>query len=99
MSNKASFESRIMDFFTNAPYERVDLTFGLVKEIFKRRKADHAEESTRVGQIAQHPAPPRVKRKRRTKAQIAADEAAKNARGELRDATKAAEEKAFPAPF
>jgi hypothetical protein len=79
MSNKSSFESRIMDFFTNASFERVDLTFGLVKEIHKRRKLDQAEETKRVASIAAAPHPsvggggaPKVRRKRRTKAQIEA---------------------------
>ena len=67
MSNKASFESRIMDFFTNASYERVDITYGLIKEIFKRRKAAHTEEAAKVSSISDNPTP-KVRKKRRTKA-------------------------------
>jgi hypothetical protein len=79
MSVKASFESRILDWFTNAPYERVDLVNGLVKEIHKRRRLSAAEEGKRVATIAANPAPSIgtggggiKRRKRRTKKEMTA---------------------------
>jgi hypothetical protein len=81
MSVKASFESRILDWFTNAPYERVDLVNGLVKEIHKRRRLIAAEEGKRVATIAANPAPSIgvgvgtggiKRRKRRTKKEMIA---------------------------
>lgn len=97
MSNKSSFESKVMDFYTNAPFDKIEVVHGLVKEIFKRRKAQQAEESLRLEKIAgeSRAQGPKVKvRKRRTKAQMS------QAQGELRAAqTGNGEPHATPPPI
>jgi hypothetical protein len=55
MSTKVSFEAKIMNFFVNASFERTEVIFGLIKEVYRQRKLQAGEEEARVSRIARHP--------------------------------------------